>query len=73
MSKAMSKLKLPSARVTAPEDARNADGNDGGVPVNANTVSVSAITGMMVLVEFGSLQADTPSAATDANPRVATS
>src|SRR5689334_13454828 len=72
MSNAMSKLKLPSARVTAPDEARNADGNDGGVPVSANTVSVSATTGMMVLVEFGSLQADRPSAATDARPKVAT-
>ena len=46
MSNATSKLKLPSARVTAPEDARNAAGNDGGVPVSAKTVSVSATTDM---------------------------
>ena len=51
-------FQIPSDGVWWMEQA----GNDGGVPVNANTVSVSAMTGTMLVVWFGSLQADAPSA-----------
>jgi hypothetical protein len=72
MSNATSKLKLPSARVTAPDDARKAAGYDGGVPVSAKTWRVSATTPMRLLVVLGLLHADAPNA-TAARPTDVTS
>src|SRR5690242_1370463 len=71
MSNATSKLKLPSARVTAPEDARKAAGYEGGVPVSAKTCRVSATTEMSVVLVLGLSQAETPKT-TAATPTDAT-
>src|SRR5689334_19811280 len=71
MSNATSKLKLPSARVTAPDDARKAAGYEGGVPVSAKTWRVSATTEMSVVLVLGLSHAETPKT-TAAKPTDAT-
>jgi len=58
---------LPSARVTAPEDARYPDGKDGDVPVNAYAVRVSATTRLGGTPAWlGSLHAEMLSVSADA-------